>query len=222
MSINTKKCILDVSEQLFADRGFVATSLRDITGEAGVNLAAVNYHFGSKEELLAAVVERRLGPVNQQRLEKLDLLESMAADKPPALEEILRAFLSPPFQKQLEWSDRAPKFMRLIGRLYAETGGDTRARFAKHFAPVIRRFVPALHRALPKLESKEINWRLMFVAGAMAHTMMWSETSAAMGIPKLDDPEETLEMLVQFAAAGMTAPTKAHQYLPGSKRRTRR
>ena len=222
MATDTKELILDVAERLFADRGFAATSLRDITSEAGVNLAAVNYHFGSKEELLAAIVERRFGPVNQQRLERLNALEAMADDKPPALEEIIRAFLSPPFHKRREWSDRAPKFMRLIGRLYVETGGTTRARFVKHFEPVIRRFVPALHRALPQLESKEVGWRLMFVVGAMAHTMMWSETSDAMGVPRLGDPEETLETLVQFAAAGMSAPTRSRQHLPVPKRRARR
>ena len=80
MAIDTKERILDVAERLFADRGFPATPLRDITSEAGVNVASVNYHFGSKEALLAAVLERRLHPVNARRLELLDAIESAAGN----------------------------------------------------------------------------------------------------------------------------------------------
>ena len=78
MASDTKKLILDVAERLFADRGFSATSLRELTSEAGTNVASVNYHFGSKEALLAAVLERRLRPINERRLEILDKLEHTA------------------------------------------------------------------------------------------------------------------------------------------------
>ena len=95
MAADTKEQILDVAERLFADRGFPATPLRDITSEAGVNLASVNYHFGSKEALLAAVLERRLRPVNARRLELLDAIESAAGNGAPNAEEVIRAFSLP-------------------------------------------------------------------------------------------------------------------------------
>ena len=102
MAAETKERILDVAERLFADFGFPVTSLRDITHEAGVNLAAVNYHFGSKQALLAAVLERRVRPINDRRLALLDELEKAAGSTSPELEDILRAFLGPPFYKQAE------------------------------------------------------------------------------------------------------------------------
>ena len=89
MAIDTKDRILDTAERLFADKGYPATSLRDITNEAGVNLAAVNYHFGSKEALLSAVLDRRIGPVNEKRLELLDAAEAQAGNQPLALETVL-------------------------------------------------------------------------------------------------------------------------------------
>ena len=76
VAIETKNRILDAAERLFADFGYKATSLRDITSEAGVNLASVNYHFGSKEALLAALLERNFAPVNRRRIELLDALEA--------------------------------------------------------------------------------------------------------------------------------------------------
>ena len=96
MAIETKERLLDVAERLFADFGYRATSLRDITSEAGVNLASVNYHFGSKDALLAALLDRRFAPVNHRRLELLDELEA-SADGAVGLRDLVRAFLSPPF-----------------------------------------------------------------------------------------------------------------------------
>ena len=91
MASETKERILDVAERLFADRGFAATSTRDITGEASVNLAAVNYHFGSKEALLESVLERRFRPINENRIALLDELERAAGREGPDVEDILTA-----------------------------------------------------------------------------------------------------------------------------------
>ncbi|HMC58416.1 MAG TPA: helix-turn-helix domain-containing protein, partial [Candidatus Solibacter sp.] len=90
---DTKQKILDTAERLFGEQGYDATSLRHIIAEAGVNLAAVHYHFGSKEELLDEVVVRRAGPVNEARIAMLDRLE--AAEGPPVVEKVLEAFLLP-------------------------------------------------------------------------------------------------------------------------------
>src|SRR5437762_5155319 len=94
-SQDTKSRILDVAEHLFMEHGFEATSLRSLTSSAGVNLAAVNYHFGSKEELFQAVLTRRLDPMNQERIELLKKLENGSGDRPIACERILAAMLVP-------------------------------------------------------------------------------------------------------------------------------
>ena len=206
MAIDTKDRILDAAERLFADKGYSATSLRDITNEAGVNLAAVNYHFGSKEELLVAVLERRLGPVNQKRFELLDAAEAQAGNQPLALETVLRAYLAPPFQKRQEWGEAGAKFMQLAGRLHSETNEQFRASFLHHFDPIVRRFRPAFQRALPQLEPEEVSWRMLFVIGAMAHTMMRSEMIGFLGGRQPRNPEEIMEALLQFAAGGLAAP----------------
>ena len=93
--VATKDRILDAAESLFMEHGFEATSLRSITAAAGVNLAAVNYHFGSKEELFQAVLTRRLDPMNQERLDLLSALERAAAPRPVACEQILSAMFVP-------------------------------------------------------------------------------------------------------------------------------
>ena len=206
MATDTKERILDVGERLFADRGFPATSLRDITHEAGVNIASVNYHFGSKDALLAAVLERRVRPVNARRLELLDAIESAAADGAPNSEDVIRAFLSPPFQKRLEWGAGGDNFLRLLGRIHSETNEAFRATFFEQFEAVFRRFAKALQRARPELDATDVSWRMLFLVGAMAFTMARVGSFASIGPVSHRDPEDVLESLIQYATAGMAAP----------------
>ena len=206
MAIDTRDRILDVAERMFGERGFPATSLRDITTEAGVNVASVNYHFGSKEALLAEVLERRLKPINERRLELLDAAEARAGNEPPALEAIIRAFLSPPFHSQRVWGEKGRSFLRLVGRIHSETNEEFRATFMKQFDAVIQRFTTALRRALPDLDEAELSWRMLFMVGSMAFTMSWGPTLVSRGPNVARDPEDVLESLVLYAAAGMAAP----------------
>src|SRR5215472_7846744 len=91
---DTKSRLLGVAERLFADQGFDGVSVRQLTAAAGVNLAAVNYHFGSKEGLLSAIFEQRCRPMNEERLRRLsDCAEH--AHRPPMLEQIIAAFIAP-------------------------------------------------------------------------------------------------------------------------------
>src|SRR5579863_9327890 len=96
--MTTKDRLLDAAERLFAQHGIEATSLRVITREAGVNLAAVNYHFQSKEALMHAVIARRLDPINEKRLAMLDACEAKAGEGPLAVDEVLHALLGPIFE----------------------------------------------------------------------------------------------------------------------------
>ena len=93
--IDTKQRLLDTAERLFGENGYASVSLRQVIAEAEVNIAAVHYHFGSKEGLLDAVLLRKIGPVTKQRMENLDRVLAEAGSKAPCVEKVLEAFLLP-------------------------------------------------------------------------------------------------------------------------------
>ncbi len=202
--MNTKDRILNAAERLFARDGFEATSLRAITAEAKVNLAAVNYHFQSKEALVQAVIGRRMGPVNAQRSALLDAYESEAAGEPLPLDKIMDAFLRPIVAMV---GSHAHEFVPLIGRIYVEPGEFAERLYTQQFEPMRQRFFPALHRALPDLPPDELAWRLHFAIGAMVHTMAASKILEMMSHGRCDisDVEGTLARLKAFVIAGLTA-----------------
>jgi AcrR family transcriptional regulator len=198
---DTKIRILDAAEKLFGMRGFDSTSLRDITAEAEVNLAAVNYHFQSKDSLMEAVICRRIEPVNRRRLELLE-----AAGDNPTVEQILRAFLSPVIV-ELKISSVAP----LLGRALADPGQFLERIVRPQFAPLGQRFAEALGRALPELSPAEITWRQHFMVGGMTHLLMWRPYLKEMtgGLCDSSDREALLDRAVLFFGAGFRAPSLA-------------
>jgi AcrR family transcriptional regulator len=203
--MTTKDRILDTAERLFARDGFEATSLRAITTEANVNLAAVNYHFQSKDALVQAVIGRRMGPVNARRLALLDAYEAEAAGAPVPLENIMDAFLRPIVELV---GSHAHEFVPLIGRVYVEPGEFAERLYSQQFEPMRQRFFPTLQRALPDLPVDELSWRLHFAIGALAHTMAASKILEMMSRGRCDisDVEGTLDRLKAFVMAGLTAP----------------
>jgi AcrR family transcriptional regulator len=188
---DTSQKILDSAERLIARQGIAATSLRQIIADAGVNLASVHYHFGSKEEMLDALVVRKAGPVNEERLALLTRFQAEAAPHPAPVEKVLEAFLAPPFLER----ERSPLFVKVMGRMYSE--GLMPTVIAKHFQPMVTRFFAALQSALPQMPPDELAWRIHFMIGAMAHSM-WSS-------PGLDVPSVVIPRLVAFLAAGFRA-----------------
>jgi AcrR family transcriptional regulator len=196
----TKEKILDTAERLIASQGFAATSLRQIISEAQVNLAAVHYHFGSKEELLDQLVLRKVTRVNEERGALLDRFECEAGGGPVSVEKILTAF----FQPMIEAGCRNPQFVRVMGRLIAE--GMIPSIAEKHFQPTTSRFVAALRRALPDLSDGELFWRVQFMFGAMSHTV----GGLALAVPQMHgdgaDFELIMRRLMAFLGAGMSAP----------------
>jgi AcrR family transcriptional regulator len=199
MSQTTKDKIIEIAERLFGEQGYEATSLRHVIFEAGVNLAAVHYHFGSKEELLDAVVLRGAVPLNGERLALLDKYEREAAPAPVTVENILRAILVPTFRT----AERSPEFVKLMGRLYGE--GLMPAMVAKHFHLMVDRFMGAMQRALPDLSPEELFWRVQFMFGAMAQILRGPNLLPP---PPPADGEETVERLIGFLVAGFHAPVR--------------
>jgi len=193
---DTKTRILDAAEKLFGEKGFDATSLRDITTEADVNLAAVNYHFQSKESLIEATIMRGAGPINQQRLAMLE-----AAGPKPTIEQILEAFIGPALEQ--DFQPMAPLMARVLAS--PET---MQKVFKVHMEALSRRFAEAVAVALPDLSLAERLWRLHFTAGAMAHTVTRAPMMRDMfgGVLDLKDRKLLIARLVRFAAAGFRAP----------------
>jgi AcrR family transcriptional regulator len=208
--VDTKQRILDVAEQLFAEHGFAGTSLRHIIADAGVNLAAVHYHFRSKESLLEAVIVRRTAPLNEERLALLDKAETEAGGA-AALDDVLLAFFGPPIRLILNPSGEGRIFGKLMGRLHSETNLGFLQIAKKHFGIVSQRFRAALERAVPELPLDDVYWRMHFAMGAMAHTLsFWDRLEAVSeGRLKPTDSETIIPRLIGFVAAGFRAPIPA-------------
>ena len=195
----TKEKLLDAAERLFSERGYDATSLRQIIAEAGVNLAATHYHFGSKEELLDELVLRKATPVNEERLKLLEQLEAEAGGGRLEVERVLDAFLRPMSRR----ADENPRFVRLMGRIQAE--GMLLPVVQRNFQPVISRFLSAMQKALPELPREEFLWRMHFMIGAMAHTMCGSpDFTMVSNVPA--GFQHRIEFLVRFLEGGFRAP----------------
>lgn len=203
--MNTRERILEAAESLFAQHGFAGASLRSITARAGVNLAAVNYYFRSKEALLEAVFERRLGPVNQKRLELLEACEAGAAQ--PSLECLLEALVAPPFRMSAGPQGMGAALPRLLGRVYLEPGEAARKILRRQLEQLATRFIAAFRRVLPELPEVELLWRLHFTVGIMAHTLAGFEPLHVLsgGRCDLSDVEAIIRRIVEFAAAGLRA-----------------
>jgi len=204
---STKDLILDAAEQQFADKGFAGTSLRAIMKNADVNMASIHYHFGSKEALIEAVVRRIAEPINRERLALLDDLEASHPEGELPLRGVIVAFLTP--VKRLYAHPRGRTFFpRLMGRMTMEAGEELSPVMASIFGETGARFMAALGRAVPHLDSEEVFWRLHFAIGAMAFAI------AAPGIhhhnvhsiTEPPDPGTSFDRLVNFVTAGMEAP----------------
>lgn len=205
----TKEKILDAAEALFMTHGFEATSLRSITAAADVNLAAVNYHFRSKEELFQAVLTRRLDPMNQRRVDLLTRLEQAAAPNAVPCEKILAALFLPALELARDRERGGTNFLRLLGRAYADPAPFIRQFLSARYAVMIERFKAAFGEALPELPKRELSWRLHFMMGALSYTL--AGTDALKLIAELApgdgaNDELLLRRLAPFLLAGLTSP----------------
>jgi AcrR family transcriptional regulator len=171
LNSDTRERILDVAERQFMAHGYEGTSMRMITSMAGVNLAAVNYHFGSKEGLLRDVFRRRLTWLNSERLAALDALERQANGAPLKPSQVLEAFFGTLLRIGEDESLGGMTFLRLLGRTLTDPSEFIRTFFAKEYAEVIERYKLALFRALPDVPKAEIVWRLHFMLGAMSYAI---------------------------------------------------
>ena len=202
----TRTRILDAAEELFMQHGFEGTSMRHLTSRAGVNLAAVNYHFGSKQALIEAVFRRRLDPMNLERIAELERLESANNLSPEA---IIRAFLLPSLRLVEDAKGGGRNFIRLLGRTYSEPAKEIRALIGQMYAPAMERYKKALERALPQMPADELVWRMHFMFGTLAYTLAATDTVQLIAGCKPEDRYDARlleERLTAFLSAGLHAP----------------
>jgi AcrR family transcriptional regulator len=195
-----KRHLLDTAERLFAGKGFEAVSVRDITREAGVNVAAVNYHFGSREMLVGLVIGRHLRPINEERLARIEALEKKSSGKGLPVEEIIESLARPLIGAVRKSGLPEPAACELLGRILALRGHGFPEELEMQTQNVINRFMRILGKALPAVPAEELVWRMHFVTGGMIQMLMGRAGVEFAGAPAID---ATLGRFIRFAAAGL-------------------
>ena len=202
--VNTREQIVDAAEVLFAENGYNGTSLRQITERAGANIAAVNYHFGSKENLLIEILDRVVVPINARRLVLLDHLERQGT---PDIRQVLEAFLLPDLRTLKELRQRNPALPRFVARMYSENTELMRPIMGQQFETIGRRFGSAIATALPNLSAEEIGWRLQCIVGIVIY-LFASITLPGASSMVGDNTEADVERLLAITVPMMTAPSR--------------
>ena len=203
---STKERILDAADVLFAERGFAETSLRVITARADVNLASVNYHFGSKKSLIQAVFDRYLRDFTDGLANEMTALESDGSEL--EVEAVIGAVLKPLAALDVKRRNGISIFMRLLGRAYAETQGHLRTYVTERYGHVLARFTRLLHQSYPQLEANQIFWRLHYMLGSLIFTLAGSDALREISATDFQQPvsmEQVVEQMIPFLAAGMKA-----------------
>jgi AcrR family transcriptional regulator len=202
---STKDRILGAAEELFAQHGFAGTSLRQVTTRADVNIAAVNYHFGSKENLVNEVFRRRMDEMSARRLAQL---KTALQQHPGELEPVLAAFVEPALAMA---QDRhgGGAFIRVIARAYAEKNDNLRKFLSDQYGHVLRDFAKAIAGCVPALGKEQLYWRLDFLSGALTYAMAdFGLIKRPAGLTAAAHRERAARELIRFASAGLKADTK--------------
>lgn len=208
--MTTRDRIIDTAEVLFATQGFGATTMRQITAAADVNIAAVNYHFGSKENLLAEILDRIVVPLNEERISLLDAAEAAGT---PDVTAVLTAFLLPDLHTIERLRARHPDLPRFVSRVYSENSEIMAALVGRQFAETQRRFYSAFSAALPQLSTGDLAWRLHCVVGIVLYLFAGVEVP---GVGRMlgDDVDSNLRRLLTVTIPLMTAPREEHASIP--------
>ncbi len=219
MAVKTKTQILNTAEALFAQQGFSNTSLRTITTCADVNLASVNYHFGSKKLLIQAVLQRYLDVLMPKVNQQLDhLVESVAE---PEVPHIFEAMVEPLLSLNNLRPNGTSTFVLLLGRGYSESQGHLRRFITEHYGPVLMRVVAMVHQALPELAPSEVFWRLHFAIGTFVFSMASSSALTEIAAADYDqdvDIKGVIGRILPFISAGVATPLQTGNWSLDLKR----
>ncbi|GAC1331389.1 MAG: TetR/AcrR family transcriptional regulator [Beijerinckiaceae bacterium] len=203
-----KQRLIDAGERLFAEHGWNGVGIRTIAAAANVSLAALNYHFGEKENLLAEIFAARARPIAEERMR---LLAEINASGEPSLERVIEAFLRPALTVDSESRFGGIVFAKLRARLATEPEAFSRRILADAFDASGRHYIAALQALLPDLQPEDLFWRFHFLLGTMVYTMADPGRIQSMsdGRCKPGNVEAALRHIVPFLAAGFRAPAPA-------------
>ncbi len=204
---DTATRIQDVAERLFVEHGFEATSLRMITQQAEVNLAAVNYHFGSKDALFESVFMRRLAPLISGCLAELDDLEQQGGKL--TAEDLVKSFIRPCLALSKDPSRGGALFVRLLSRTLVENHRQLREVISQQYSVFVQRYSVAFQKALPELGMEELAWRMHFAFSVMFNAFAGNDVLKIFvrsQIVSARDPDMIVKHLVPFVVAGLTSP----------------
>jgi AcrR family transcriptional regulator len=205
---DTKGRILNAAEYLFARDGYRGTSLRAITGRAKVNLASVNYHFGSKTTLLEAVIRRRILPLNQLRKKRLEKVRQDALKNKvtPDVKAVLLAFIEPTLLF-MESSAGARNFVTFIGRSFTDPDDTVRKVFTRFIKQIFGLLLETMCDALPRHPRGVVFWRLHFTMGALFHSMhVFGNVNIGPKDVYTDiDAHSLIQQIIPYVTAGMKA-----------------
>ena len=202
---NTRERVLDVAEQLFAQRGLDAVSIRDITSAASVNLGAINYHFRTKEKLISEVIARRIHPLTNERLCALERLERAGGNPPPTLEAVLEVIFRPAVEQSMDPKRGGTTFGKLMARCLVEPHPAVEAVLRTDFDEVVKRFDTALMRVMPELTAEDVFWRMHLLIGALHQSLLMMDRPLPDGRRLCLDADTYVRRFVAFAAAGFRA-----------------
>jgi len=209
---NTAISILSAAEELFAEKGFAETSLRNITSRAGVNLAAVNYHFGSKKELIQAVFARFLTPFCAELESELNNYQAELDGQRPDLTTLLGLLARTASKVDQDNPDRIAIFMRLLGLAYSQGQGHLRRFLRNEYGTVFAVYMKLVTEATPELSEQERFWRIHFMLGATVFTLSGAEALTAMAeydLGEQTDVSQVIQRLVPFLSSGFQAPVQS-------------
>lgn len=203
--LKTRDAILDVAEEVIMNEG-LGVSLRRIMVVAGVNVTSINYHFGQRDKLIEAIVERRSNVINTERLALLD--QALRRQNPPAVADIVAAYFEPSFHPSRIGDTGWRNYLRILSRLSLEPGKFYRDLIYRHYNPVHLRFLEAFRRALPDLPEEEIMWRhhLMHAIAIRAFPTPRPLNTVSTGLARRVTPEESLRNVLPLMIHLFAAP----------------
>ena len=217
----TQERLLREAEQLFAEQGYERMSLRAVTRRAGANLAAVNYHFGSKRGLIIAVLRRHIEPLNAERLAMLQSARDTAGGQPLPVPTIIDALLEPMARRALRVEGGSRVFFKGLGRMLGEWREFMPMIFREFFTDLAKVSLAELRRTLPELPESELQWRFFFMISTMLGTFARQEALSEIGIPVSEDDlqRQLLPRMRHYVCAGIEAPMSGAPAFTGSQTR---
>lgn len=210
-TLEPRERIISAARDVFIEQGFDLATVREITLRANVNVAAINYYFGSKDELISEVLNIMMEPYTNARVAALEDCEASASPAIPSLEDVAEALVRPMVQFSRD-ADGARPLTRLILQIRSRPREVTTRFFVRRVDPAVFRFIDAFGRAVPHLTRTEVFWRYNFSIGAVMQVLIDSDHATyrlkqlSGGLCNTDDDEEIIAQLVAFVCAGFTAP----------------